>query len=85
MKKIPSKLNRYKGHAEIKQEMSEVVWNSHSKDSFDRNWNEFLLNFGLVDNKWLSGNSVFGCILQISMKTVIYGFQSIWITTSGQG
>ncbi|RYR47099.1 hypothetical protein Ahy_A07g033036 [Arachis hypogaea] len=23
-------------------------------DSFDRNWNNFLLNFGLVDNKWLS-------------------------------
>ncbi|RYR59747.1 hypothetical protein Ahy_A05g025708 [Arachis hypogaea] len=54
MKKIPSKLNEYKGHAEIEQEMSEVVWNSHSKDTFDRNWNEFLLNFGLVDNKWLS-------------------------------
>ncbi|RYR09108.1 hypothetical protein Ahy_B05g077205 [Arachis hypogaea] len=31
-----------------------LVWNSHSKDSFDRNWNDFLLNFGLVDNKWLS-------------------------------
>ncbi|RYQ80347.1 hypothetical protein Ahy_Scaffold1g106820 isoform F [Arachis hypogaea] len=56
MKKIPSKLNGYKGHAEIEQEMSQVVWNSHSKDSFDRNWNDFLLNFGLVDNKWLSGN-----------------------------
>ncbi|RYR15441.1 hypothetical protein Ahy_B04g072188 [Arachis hypogaea] len=54
MKKIPSKLNRYKGHAEIEQEMGQVVWNSHSKDSFDRNWNDFLLNFGLVDNKWLS-------------------------------
>ncbi|RYR14039.1 hypothetical protein Ahy_B04g070709 isoform A [Arachis hypogaea] len=54
MKKIPSKLNGYKGHAEIEQEMSQVVWNSHSKDSFDRNWNDFLLNFGLVDNKWLS-------------------------------
>ncbi|RYR72701.1 hypothetical protein Ahy_A02g006926 isoform B [Arachis hypogaea] len=27
-----------------------------SKDSFDRNWNDFLLNFGLVDNKWLSGS-----------------------------
>ncbi|QHO11816.1 Protein FAR1-RELATED SEQUENCE [Arachis hypogaea] len=53
MKKIPSKLNGYKGHAEIEQEMSQVVWNSHSKDSFDRNWNDFLLNFGLVDNKWL--------------------------------
>ncbi|RYQ87950.1 hypothetical protein Ahy_B09g095453 isoform I [Arachis hypogaea] len=54
MKKIPSKLNRYKGHADIEQEMSQDVWNSHSKDSFDRNWNDFLLNFGLADNKWLS-------------------------------
>ncbi|RYQ88625.1 hypothetical protein Ahy_B09g095708 isoform E [Arachis hypogaea] len=56
MKKIPSKLNGYKGHADIEQEMSQVIWNSHSKDSFDRNWNDFLLNFGLADNKWLSGN-----------------------------
>ncbi|RYQ88362.1 hypothetical protein Ahy_B09g095591 isoform K [Arachis hypogaea] len=56
MKKIPSKLNGYKGHADIEQEMSQVVWNSHSKDSFDRNWNDFLLNFGLADNKWLLGN-----------------------------
>ncbi|RYR54195.1 hypothetical protein Ahy_A06g029462 [Arachis hypogaea] len=54
MKKIPSKLNGYKGHADIEQEMSHVVWNSHIKDSFDRNWNDFLLNFGLADNKWLS-------------------------------
>ncbi|RYQ82288.1 hypothetical protein Ahy_B10g100881 [Arachis hypogaea] len=53
-KKIPSKSNGYKGHAEIEQELSQVVWNSHSKDSFDWNWNDFLLNFGLVDNKWLS-------------------------------
>ncbi|RYQ88310.1 hypothetical protein Ahy_B09g095574 isoform A [Arachis hypogaea] len=54
MKKIPSKLNGYKRHADIEQEMRQVVWNSHSKDSFDRNWNDFLLNFGLADNKWLS-------------------------------
>ncbi|XP_057760575.1 protein FAR-RED IMPAIRED RESPONSE 1-like [Arachis stenosperma] len=54
-KKIPSKLNGYKGHAEIEQELSQVVWNSHSKDSFDRNWNDCMLNFGLVENKWLSG------------------------------
>ncbi|RYR12187.1 hypothetical protein Ahy_B04g069726 [Arachis hypogaea] len=45
---IPSKLNGYKGHADIEQEMSQVVWNSHSKDSFDRNWNDFLLNFACV-------------------------------------
>ncbi|RYR68876.1 hypothetical protein Ahy_A03g015370 [Arachis hypogaea] len=56
MKKIPSKLNGYKGHADIEQQISEVIWNSHSKDSFDKNWNDFLLNFGLVDNKWLSGS-----------------------------
>ncbi|RYR42525.1 hypothetical protein Ahy_A08g038993 [Arachis hypogaea] len=51
---IPSKLNGYKGHADIEQEMSHVFLNSHSKDSFDRNWNDFLVNFGLADNKWLS-------------------------------
>ncbi|XP_057730319.1 protein FAR1-RELATED SEQUENCE 5-like [Arachis stenosperma] len=54
MKKIPSKLNGYKAHADVEQQMSHVVWNSHSKDSFDRNWNDFLVNFGLADNKWLS-------------------------------
>ncbi|QHO23519.1 Protein FAR1-RELATED SEQUENCE [Arachis hypogaea] len=58
MKKIPRKLNGYKGHVEIEQEMNQVVWNSHSKDSFDRNWNDFLLNFGLVDNKWLSDRHI---------------------------
>ncbi|RYQ89063.1 hypothetical protein Ahy_B09g095907 isoform B [Arachis hypogaea] len=55
-KKIPSKLNSYKGHVEIEQEMNHVVWNSHTKESFDRNWNDFLLKYGLVDNKWISGN-----------------------------
>ncbi|RYQ89064.1 hypothetical protein Ahy_B09g095907 isoform C [Arachis hypogaea] len=53
-KKIPSKLNSYKGHVEIEQEMNHVVWNSHTKESFDRNWNDFLLKYGLVDNKWIS-------------------------------
>ncbi|RYQ96147.1 hypothetical protein Ahy_B08g091707 [Arachis hypogaea] len=54
MKKIPSKLNGYKEHLEIEQKMSHVVWNSHTKESFDRNWNDFLMKYGLVDNKWLS-------------------------------
>ncbi|XP_057747088.1 protein FAR-RED IMPAIRED RESPONSE 1-like [Arachis stenosperma] len=56
MKKIPSKLNGYKGHIHIEQEMSHVVWNSHTKDEFDRNWNDFLTKYGLGGNKWLSGN-----------------------------
>ncbi|XP_057760655.1 protein FAR1-RELATED SEQUENCE 4-like [Arachis stenosperma] len=54
MKKILGKLNGYKRHIEIEQEMSHVVWNSHTKESFDRNWDDFLLKYGLVDNKWLS-------------------------------
>ncbi|XP_052116452.1 protein FAR1-RELATED SEQUENCE 8-like [Arachis duranensis] len=27
---------------------------AYIKESFDRNWNDFLVNFGLADNKWLS-------------------------------
>ncbi|RYR09653.1 hypothetical protein Ahy_B05g078035 isoform C [Arachis hypogaea] len=54
MKKIPSKLNSYKGHIDIEQEMSRVVWNSYTKDEFDKNWNDFLTKYGLGGNKWLS-------------------------------
>ncbi|RYR13124.1 hypothetical protein Ahy_B04g070282 isoform E [Arachis hypogaea] len=54
MKKIPSKLNGYKGHNEIKQEMSHVVWNSYTKEAFDRNWIDFLRKYGHGGNKWLS-------------------------------
>ncbi|XP_025628649.1 protein FAR1-RELATED SEQUENCE 6-like [Arachis hypogaea] len=54
MKKIPHKLNGYKGHEEIEQETSHVVWNSYRKDAFDRNWNDFLTKYDLGGNKWLS-------------------------------
>ncbi|RYR29177.1 hypothetical protein Ahy_B01g053507 [Arachis hypogaea] len=54
--KITSKLNGYKRHQEIEQEMIHVVWNSLTKESFDRNWNDFLMKYGLGDNKWLSGS-----------------------------
>ncbi|XP_015970680.1 protein FAR-RED ELONGATED HYPOCOTYL 3-like [Arachis duranensis] len=48
------KLNGYKRHDEIEQEMSHVVWNSYTKDIFDKNWNDFLTKYGLRGNKWLS-------------------------------
>ncbi|RYR13797.1 hypothetical protein Ahy_B04g070599 isoform B [Arachis hypogaea] len=57
MKKIPSKLNDYKRHLKIEHDMSHVVWNSHTKELFDRNWNDFLIKYGFVDNKELSGNA----------------------------
>ncbi|XP_016206076.1 protein FAR1-RELATED SEQUENCE 5-like [Arachis ipaensis] len=34
--KIPNKLNGYKRHEEIEQEMSHVIWNSFIKDAFDK-------------------------------------------------
>ncbi|XP_057756175.1 protein FAR-RED IMPAIRED RESPONSE 1-like [Arachis stenosperma] len=54
MKKIPNKLNSYKRHEKIKQERSHVVWNSFTKEAFDRNWNDFLTKYSLGGNKWLS-------------------------------
>ncbi|RYR13123.1 hypothetical protein Ahy_B04g070282 isoform D [Arachis hypogaea] len=69
MKKIPSKLNGYKGHNEIKQEMSHVVWNSYTKEAFDRNWIDFLRKYGHGGNKWLSGFTTYEVIEQVSNFT----------------
>ncbi|RYQ96594.1 hypothetical protein Ahy_B08g092410 [Arachis hypogaea] len=75
MKKIPSKLNSYKGHLEIEQEMNHVVWNSHTKESFDRNWIDFLLKYGLVDNKWLSESEEITAILHRAYDNVVVEMQ----------
>ncbi|RYR08099.1 hypothetical protein Ahy_B05g075650 isoform A [Arachis hypogaea] len=48
MKKNLQKLNDYKRHKEIEQEMSHVVWNSFTKDAFDKNWNDFLMKYGYL-------------------------------------
>ncbi|RYR04544.1 hypothetical protein Ahy_B06g084303 [Arachis hypogaea] len=68
-KKIPSKLNGFKGHTEIQEEMSQVVWNSHTKELFDKNWDDFLLKYGLMDNKWLSDfHTVIPCATKSSVE-----------------
>ncbi|RYR58699.1 hypothetical protein Ahy_A05g024583 [Arachis hypogaea] len=58
-------------------EMSQVIWNSHSKDSFDRNWKDFLLNFGLVDNKWLSESEELSAILHRAYDTVMVEMEEL--------
>ncbi|RYQ91380.1 hypothetical protein Ahy_B09g097269 isoform A [Arachis hypogaea] len=58
--------------------MSQVVWNSHSKDSFNRNWNDFLLNFGLADNKWLSGNVFLKSAAEV-YSADLYEDRHIWV------
>ncbi|RYR48986.1 hypothetical protein Ahy_A07g035213 [Arachis hypogaea] len=76
-KKIPRKLNGYKGHVEIEQELSQVVWNSHSKDSFDRNWNDFLLKYSLVDNKWLSESEELTAIMHRAYNNVMVKMEEL--------
>ncbi|XP_052114429.1 protein FAR1-RELATED SEQUENCE 1-like [Arachis duranensis] len=34
--------------------MSRVVWNSYTKEAFDKNWIDFLRKYGLRGHKWLS-------------------------------
>ncbi|RYR28052.1 hypothetical protein Ahy_B01g052148 [Arachis hypogaea] len=43
-----------KQHRKLSMSIRRTIENNEEADSFDRNWNDFLLNFGLVDNKWLS-------------------------------
>ncbi|RYR29518.1 hypothetical protein Ahy_B01g053932 [Arachis hypogaea] len=69
MKKIPSKLNGYKPHEEFEQEMSHVIWNSFTKDAFDRNWNDFVTKYGVGGNKWLSGFMTYEVVDEVSNST----------------
>ncbi|RYR04064.1 hypothetical protein Ahy_B06g083603 [Arachis hypogaea] len=78
MEKIPSKLNGYKRHKEIKQEMSHVIWNSFTKDTLYRNWNDFVTKFGIRSNKWLSeskerefGAAYFHTVVSCETKSTI--------------
>ncbi|RYQ85595.1 hypothetical protein Ahy_B10g105160 [Arachis hypogaea] len=38
--------------------MSHVVWNSFTKDAFDRNWNDFVTKYGVGGNKWFSARLI---------------------------
>ncbi|RYR28703.1 hypothetical protein Ahy_B01g052860 [Arachis hypogaea] len=75
MKKIPSKLNGYKGHNEIEKEMRHVVWNSYTKEAFDRNEIDFLRKYSLRGNKWLSEREFdatdFHTVIPCTTKSVI--------------
>ncbi|RYR24673.1 hypothetical protein Ahy_B02g058189 [Arachis hypogaea] len=52
----PSKAEMLKQHRELSMSIRRTIENNDEADLFDRNWNDFLVNFGLADNKWLSGN-----------------------------
>ncbi|RYR73320.1 hypothetical protein Ahy_A02g007682 [Arachis hypogaea] len=75
MKKIPSKLNGYKRHEEINQEMSHVVWDSFKKDAFNKNWNDFLMKYSVGCNKWLSESEELTGILHQAFDNVMAEMQ----------
>ncbi|RYR26153.1 hypothetical protein Ahy_B02g060315 [Arachis hypogaea] len=71
-----------RGHCElnfiekdVRNYITREVWNVLKLDnakefeSFDRNWNDFPLKYGLVDNKWLSGYLVYEVREQVSSST----------------
>ncbi|RYR34923.1 hypothetical protein Ahy_A10g049988 [Arachis hypogaea] len=76
MKKIPNKLNGYKRHDKINQDMNHVVWNLYTKDVFDRNWNNFITKYGLEDNKWLFGSPY---LIGSVYYAELYEDRHIWI------
>ncbi|RYR14715.1 hypothetical protein Ahy_B04g071392 [Arachis hypogaea] len=68
----PSKAEMLKQHRELSMSIRCTIENNEEADSFHRNWNDFLLNFGLVDNKWLSV-----CVWVYSAD--LYEDRHIWI------
>ncbi|KAL4289461.1 hypothetical protein AHAS_Ahas19G0388500 [Arachis hypogaea] len=53
-KKIPEKFKRHKRYKELQSDLNNIVWESISKDDFQNQWKDFLIEYGLEDNKWLS-------------------------------
>jgi len=54
MKKFPKKLQGYNKYKDIKRTMKEVVYDSENMDQFETNWGNFIIEFGLIDNQWLT-------------------------------
>ncbi|XP_025625466.1 protein FAR-RED IMPAIRED RESPONSE 1-like [Arachis hypogaea] len=53
-KKIPEKFKRHKRYEELQSDLNNIVWESISEDDFQNQWEDFLIEYGLEDNKWLS-------------------------------
>ncbi|XP_028126310.1 protein FAR1-RELATED SEQUENCE 6-like [Camellia sinensis] len=66
MKKVPEKLRKYKEYEPIKFEMQNVVYNSLTKEEFEKRWDRFIEMFELQNNEWLLGcmkRDIVGCQL----------------------
>ncbi|KAL4356360.1 hypothetical protein AHAS_Ahas09G0078900 [Arachis hypogaea] len=77
-KKIPEKFKRHKRYEELQSDLNNIIWESISEDDFQNQWEDFLIEYGIEDNKWLSGISIL-----ISMKKDIDRFQFFLTTFFG--
>ncbi|RYR04981.1 hypothetical protein Ahy_B06g084796 [Arachis hypogaea] len=61
--KIHNKLEGYSRFKELNAELNHIIWNSKSVDDFEDHWAEFIDEFNLHHNRWLSGLCLFRKIM----------------------
>ncbi|XP_062103335.1 protein FAR-RED IMPAIRED RESPONSE 1-like [Humulus lupulus] len=54
MKKMPEKLSGYQSYKPIKKALKKCVYNSLTKEEFEKTWGLFISDFNLQDNGWLN-------------------------------
>ena len=55
MNKLPSKLGGYRRYGALYGDLNDIVWNSQTEESFEDKWADFIDEYNLHDNTWLSG------------------------------
>ncbi|XP_021715252.1 protein FAR1-RELATED SEQUENCE 5-like [Chenopodium quinoa] len=54
-KKFGSKLGKYKGYVEFKNELKNIIYDSLFLEEFELRWKEFIVKYKLESNLWLAG------------------------------
>ncbi|RYQ79755.1 hypothetical protein Ahy_Scaffold1g106606 isoform A [Arachis hypogaea] len=54
-KKLPFKLGGYHWYRSLYDDLNDIVWNSLTEESFEDNWTDFIDEYNLHNNTWLSG------------------------------
>ncbi|XP_020988662.2 protein FAR1-RELATED SEQUENCE 6-like [Arachis duranensis] len=55
MNKLPSKLGGYRRYGALYGDLNDIVWNSRTEESFEDDWADFIDEYNLHNNTWLSG------------------------------
>ncbi|XP_025628671.1 protein FAR1-RELATED SEQUENCE 6-like [Arachis hypogaea] len=53
-KKLPQKLGGYHRYRDLYDDLNDIVWNSRTEESFEDNWSDFIDEYNLHNNTWLS-------------------------------